>query len=58
MIDANDFDTDTPEVVLPIPHLKNIKGLAYDPVDHFIYWIEGGKQNSIKRSSDNGTDVS
>lgn len=57
VIDNDDVDPQTPEVVLPIPHLKNVKGLAYDPVDHYIYWIEG-KQNNIKRSTDNGTNVS
>ncbi|XP_076116037.1 low-density lipoprotein receptor-related protein 6-like isoform X1 [Mytilus galloprovincialis] len=56
VIDNDDVDPQTPEVVLPIPHLKNVKGLAYDPVDHYIYWIEG-KQNNIKRSTDNGTNV-
>ncbi|KAK3103210.1 hypothetical protein FSP39_017453, partial [Pinctada imbricata] len=28
---GGDLDPDTPEVVLPIPGLKNIKGLDYDP---------------------------
>ncbi|VDI30227.1 low density lipoprotein receptor-related protein 5/6 [Mytilus galloprovincialis] len=56
VIDNDDVDPQTPEVVLPIPHLKNVKGLAYDPVDHYIYWIER-KQNNIKRSTDNGTNV-
>ena len=57
VIDNDDLDPDIPEVVLPIPQLRNIKGLAYDPVDNYIYWIEG-KHNVIKRSTDNGTHVS
>ena len=56
VIDNDDLDPDIPEVVLPIPQLRNIKGLAYDPVDNYIYWIEG-KHNVIKRSTDNGTHV-
>jgi hypothetical protein len=37
VIDNDDLDPDIPEVVLPIPQLRNIKGLAYDPVDNYIY---------------------
>ena len=50
-------DVDNPEVTLPIQGLKNIKALAYDPVGHYIYWIEG-RQKVIKRAHDNGSHVS
>ena len=48
---------DNPEVMLPIHGLRNIKALAYDPVDEYIYWIDG-RQKTIKRAHDNGTKVS
>lgn len=57
VINNDDFDPDTPEVVLPIPQLKNIKALSYDPVEHFLYWIEG-KNMVIKKAAANGTLVS
>jgi len=56
-MDENDTDTKIPEVVLPIPNLRNVKALSYDPIDEEIYWIEG-KTNIIKRATANGTYVS
>jgi low density lipoprotein receptor-related protein 5/6 len=57
-MDENDTDhTKIPEVVLPIPNLRRVKVLSYDPVDEDIYWIEG-KTNIIKRATANGTYVS
>lgn len=56
VINNDDFDPDTPEVVLPIPQLKNIKALSYDPIQHFLYWVEG-KNMVIKKAADNGTMV-
>ena len=58
IMDENDTDhTKIPEVVLPIPNLRRVKVLSYDPVDEDIYWIEG-KTNIIKRATTNGTYVS
>ncbi|OWF50740.1 low-density lipoprotein receptor-related protein 6-like [Mizuhopecten yessoensis] len=54
VISDSDLDPDSPDVVLPIPGLKNVRGLAYDPTDRYIYWIEG-RQWSIKKAKDNGT---
>lgn len=48
---------DSPDIVLPIHGLKNIKALEYDPVHSYLYWIDG-KSHSIKRSHDNGTRIS
>ncbi|GFR86359.1 low-density lipoprotein receptor-related protein 6 [Elysia marginata] len=45
---------DNPEVTLPINGMKNIKALDYDPVEEYIYWVEG-RQRVIKRAHDNGT---
>ncbi|XP_048242332.1 low-density lipoprotein receptor-related protein 6-like isoform X1 [Haliotis rufescens] len=54
-MDKKESETvDNPEVVLPIHGLRNIKALAFDPVDDFIYWIDG-RQKNIKRAHDNGT---
>ncbi|KAK7490751.1 hypothetical protein BaRGS_00017980, partial [Batillaria attramentaria] len=49
-------EVDNPEVTLPIHGRKNIKSLAYDPVEQYIYWVEG-RQKIIKRAHDNGTSV-
>ncbi|GFQ74800.1 low-density lipoprotein receptor-related protein 6 [Trichonephila clavata] len=48
---------DSPEVNLPIHGLKNIKAIDYDPVDMFVYWIDG-KTKTIKKSHVNGSKVS
>uniref|UniRef100_T1J651 EGF-like domain-containing protein n=1 Tax=Strigamia maritima TaxID=126957 RepID=T1J651_STRMM len=47
---------DSPDIVLPIHGLKNIKALSYDQKDKFIYWIDGRTQ-TIRRVLDNGTSV-
>ncbi|EDW37882.1 GL21340 [Drosophila persimilis] len=48
--------TDCPNVPLPVSG-KNIRAVDYDPISHYIYWIEG-RSHSIKRSLANGTKVS
>ena len=47
---------DSPDIVLPIQNLRNIKALAYDPVEEYIYWVEG-RTKTIKRAMHNGTMV-
>nr|XP_050041186.1 low-density lipoprotein receptor-related protein 6-like isoform X1 [Dermacentor andersoni] len=47
---------DSPDVMLPIQGLKNIRALEFDPVSDFLYWIDG-KSHVIRRSRDNGTQV-
>lgn len=44
----------TPDIMLPISHLKNVRALEYDNIEKFIYWIDGRTQ-TIRRSYDNGT---
>ncbi|ESP02557.1 hypothetical protein LOTGIDRAFT_171958 [Lottia gigantea] len=57
VMDPEDIDdADNPEVVLPIHNLKNVRALAYDPKDAFIYWIDN-KNKVIKRGHNNGTNV-
>ena len=46
----------SPDVVLPIKNLRNIKAIDFDPVNRFIYWI-GGRSRTIKRAKDDGTAV-
>ena len=46
----------SPDVVLSIKNLRNIKAIDFDPVNRFIYWI-GGRSRTIKRAKDDGTAV-
>lgn len=43
----------SPDLVLPLHGLRNVKAISYDPLDKFIYWVDG-RQN-IKRAKDDGT---
>ena len=47
---------DSPEMVLPIRDLKNVKALEFDQLDNMIYWIDG-KSRTIRRASDDGSKV-
>ncbi|KAL3841911.1 hypothetical protein ACJMK2_020000 [Sinanodonta woodiana] len=51
-------DENSPDVVLPIPGLRNIKSIDYDPKEGYVYWIGGknGKPKSIRRAHDNGSE--
>ncbi|XP_044537993.1 low-density lipoprotein receptor-related protein 5 [Gracilinanus agilis] len=49
-------DQHSPDVVLPLHGLRNVKAIDYDPLDKFIYWVDG-RQN-IKRAKDDGTQAS
>ncbi|XP_073521420.1 low-density lipoprotein receptor-related protein 5-like [Phyllobates terribilis] len=44
----------SPDIILPIHGLRNVKAIAYDPLDKLIYWVDG-RQNIIKRAKDDGT---
>ncbi|XP_044256052.1 low-density lipoprotein receptor-related protein 6 [Tribolium madens] len=44
------------EAVLPIQGLKAIKAIDFDPVQNFLYWIEG-KTHCIKRADASGNHV-
>ena len=46
----------SPDVVLPIKQLRNIRAIDFDPVRKFVYWI-GGKSRVIKRAKLDGTQV-
>nr|XP_046910125.1 low-density lipoprotein receptor-related protein 5-like [Dermatophagoides farinae] len=42
---------DFQDIILPIHNLKNVRTLAFDQFDHFVYWIDG---KSIKRTNASG----
>ena len=46
----------SPDVVLPIQGLRNVKAIDYDPVERHIYWVDG-RSKTIRRARDNGTKV-
>ncbi|CAL8375096.1 unnamed protein product [Arctogadus glacialis] len=43
----------SPDIILPIHVLKNIRAVSYDPLDRMVYWLDG-RQN-IRRARDDGT---
>ncbi|XP_055383334.1 low-density lipoprotein receptor-related protein 6 [Condylostylus longicornis] len=45
--------TDSPDFPLPVSG-KNIRAVEYDPISHYLYWVEG-RNHHIKRSLVNGT---
>ena len=49
-------DQRSPDLILPLHGLRNVKAIDYDPLDKFIYWVDG-RQN-IKRAKDDGTQAS
>ena len=49
-------DNAAPDVVLPISNNRNIRALAFDPRQRYVYWIDGRK--TIKRAFENGSNVS
>ncbi|KAK4886602.1 hypothetical protein RN001_002873 [Aquatica leii] len=49
--------SDSPEAVLPIQGLKGVKAIDFDPVYHYLYWVEG-KTHAIKRASDSSLSTS
>ncbi|XP_062917915.1 low-density lipoprotein receptor-related protein 5-like isoform X1 [Mobula hypostoma] len=44
----------SPDIILPVHGLRNVKAVDYDAVDKLIYWIDG-RQNIIKRARDDGS---
>ncbi|XP_053243501.1 low-density lipoprotein receptor-related protein 6 isoform X4 [Podarcis raffonei] len=44
----------SPDIILPIHSLRNIRAIDYDPVDKHLYWIDS-RQNIIRRSQEDGS---
>ncbi|XP_028286130.1 low-density lipoprotein receptor-related protein 5 [Parambassis ranga] len=42
----------SPDIILPIHVLRNVRAVNYDPLDRLVYWLDG-RQN-IRRARDNG----
>ncbi|KAJ3612345.1 hypothetical protein NHX12_020621 [Muraenolepis orangiensis] len=43
----------SPDIILPIHSLRNVRAIDYDPLDKQLYWIDS-KQNAIRRAQDDG----
>lgn len=46
----------SPDIILPIHSLRNVRSIDYDPLDHHLYWIDS-KQNVIRRAQEDGNQV-
>lgn len=46
----------SPDIILPIHSLRNVRALDYDPLDRQLYWIDS-KQNLIRRAQEDGNQV-
>lgn len=46
----------SPDIILPIHSLRNVRALDYDPLDKQLYWIDS-KQNVIRRAQEDGNQV-
>ncbi|KAL7976342.1 hypothetical protein Chor_002561 [Crotalus horridus] len=44
----------SPEIILPIHSLRNVRAIDYDPLEKQLYWIDS-RQNIIRRSQENGS---
>ncbi|XP_036005151.1 low-density lipoprotein receptor-related protein 6 [Fundulus heteroclitus] len=43
----------SPDIVLPVQNLKNVRAIDYDPLDKQLYWIDS-KQSVIRRAQEDG----
>uniref|UniRef100_A0A4W3IHV1 Low-density lipoprotein receptor-related protein n=1 Tax=Callorhinchus milii TaxID=7868 RepID=A0A4W3IHV1_CALMI len=46
----------SPDIILPIHSLRNVRAIDYDPVHKHLYWIDS-RQNVIRRAQEDGTEV-
>ncbi|KAL4613478.1 low-density lipoprotein receptor-related protein 5-like isoform X1 [Arapaima gigas] len=44
----------SPDIILPIHVIRNVRVIRYDPLERFIYWVDG-RQN-IRRARDDGSE--
>lgn len=47
----------SPDIILPIHSLRNVRAIDYDPLEKQLYWIDS-KQNVIRRAQEDGNQVS
>ncbi|XP_060782751.1 low-density lipoprotein receptor-related protein 5 [Neoarius graeffei] len=43
----------SPDMILPIHVLRNLRAISFDPLKRFIYWIDG--KQSIRKARDDGS---
>ncbi|XP_041111230.1 low-density lipoprotein receptor-related protein 6 isoform X2 [Polyodon spathula] len=43
----------SPDIILPIHNLRNVRAIDYDPLDKQLYWIDS-RQNVIRRAQEDG----
>lgn len=46
----------SPDIILPVHNLKNVRAIDFDPLDKQLYWIDS-KQSVIRRAQDDGNQV-
>lgn len=46
----------SPDIILPIHSLRNVRAIDYDPLDKQLYWIDSW-QNIIRKAHQDGTQV-
>ncbi|XP_016332353.1 low-density lipoprotein receptor-related protein 6-like [Sinocyclocheilus anshuiensis] len=46
----------SPDIMLPINSLRNVRAIDYDPLDRQLYWIDS-KQNAIRRAQEDGNQI-
>lgn len=47
----------SPDIILPIHSLRNVRAIDYDPLEKQLYWIDS-KQSVIRRAQEDGNQVS
>uniref|UniRef100_A0A672Q6C7 Low-density lipoprotein receptor-related protein 5-like n=1 Tax=Sinocyclocheilus grahami TaxID=75366 RepID=A0A672Q6C7_SINGR len=46
----------SPDMILPIHVMKNLRAISFDPLERLVYWVDG-RQN-IRRAQDDGSQAS
>lgn len=46
----------SPDIILPIHSLRNVRAIDYDPLDKQLYWIDS-RQNMIRKAQEDGSQV-
>ncbi|XP_069347226.1 low-density lipoprotein receptor-related protein 6 isoform X6 [Eulemur rufifrons] len=44
----------SPDIILPIHSLRNVRAIDYDPLDKQLYWIDS-RQNMIRKAQEDGS---
>ena len=49
-------DKATPDVVLHLNGMKNMRAIAFDPAENYFYWLDG-KAKEVRRTKENHSKV-